>query len=378
MIPEEIKNEILEKLKIIEPLTPNQKKVVDVLNDERKDLVGIFGPTGSGKTFLILVYAIQSVLKDKYKKLVIIRALVNTLTRERVPTLEKEPIKKYIYDVLSRYLEAKHIDKLFEAGLIEVYDPFFLRGYSFDKSIVFVDDAHALTPSEMFEILMHMGIDSRFLFAADPVLQETIREDGARALRQTFEKMEEAAFVDLGIADIIRPGARRAVWLLLKNKMKLKPLTEEEKKCLEVIMKHAPDARVVTVLDLRKLKEEHEIKGETPDFLIVAEAGTVGRILGRGGRRIQAIEKELGARVRVIDFSPSEKILHDLFLAIHPVPGKLRRAIQEIDIRGFKLVVVVAEKVAGVLFGKGGSYVRLVEDAFMQLFGLPLVVETRS
>jgi phosphate starvation-inducible protein PhoH len=138
-----------------------------------------------------------------------------------------------------------------------------------------------------------MGRNSRLVIAGDPIFQRTSEpgRDGATLAREILLGEETAVVVDLGVKDIVRPGARRGVKLLLELQMRKRVLDEVEKKVKDTAKVYAPDADIVTVVNLTDAKKKWEITSEhAPDALVVVKEGHLGRIIGVKGERIQSRE----------------------------------------------------------------------------------------
>jgi phosphate starvation-inducible protein PhoH len=147
-------------------------------------------------------------------------------------------------------------------------------------------------------------------------------------------------------------------------------MIDSELKVLDLIKIHAPDADIVTVVELAGLRDQHGIpKDSVPDFLIITK--TPGRLIGRGGERIQAIEKELGGRVRGLELSLDFK---EWVRALHPVSWVYKH-IEEVDFAGPNLRISVDKDAAGALIGQKGSHIRYIDSLFKSLLGVSVVVE---
>jgi phosphate starvation-inducible PhoH-like protein len=53
---------VLEQLK---PMSPGQEEMLEALTSDEYEIVGLFGPTGSGKSLFTVLYGIDAVLKGK-------------------------------------------------------------------------------------------------------------------------------------------------------------------------------------------------------------------------------------------------------------------------------------------------------------------------
>jgi phosphate starvation-inducible protein PhoH len=357
----------------IEPQSPGQEKVKEALASD-KDLVGIFGPTGTGKSLLAIAYAISSVVKGRYKRAIISRPVVDVVTGKEftlmsAPETYRALAGEYLRDILSGFTDFAEVEKLMNAGRLVLADPHFLRGRTFDDSIIIVDDAQSVTPEAIVEIIARLGRNSRLIIAGDPVFQRTSEPggDGASLAREILIGEESAEVIDLGVKDIVRPGARRGVKLLLELQMRRRPLNDTEKAVLESAKVHAPDADIITIIDLQEAKKRWNITSEhTPDVLIVVKEGHLGRLIGTGGERIQSMEEDTGVRLRAIQHTLDFK---EYIRAIHPVSW-VHKHVRDVDFVGPNLRIEISSDAVGPMIGQRGAHIKFLDEVFRKLIGV--------
>ena len=223
------------QLLTINPIGENQQKVFDAWAKEKN--LFLTGSAGTGKTFILLHLALKAVL-DKgqpFDKVVLVRSLLPSRDIGFLPgTLEeKSDLYQDPYRILIRYLfempsEQGHnilYSKLMEQGSLEFYSTSFLRGQTFDRSIIIVDEASNMIFQELDTIMTRVGQDSKICFAGD-MAQSDLRktngdQDGYHNFQAILEEMDEFDVVEFGIGDIIRSGLVRS-YLIAKSNMRLK------------------------------------------------------------------------------------------------------------------------------------------------------------
>jgi phosphate starvation-inducible protein PhoH len=362
---------LLDKVK---PMSIGQERLINALKDSRNEIVGVFGPTGTGKSLISCTYGISSVLAGVYKRFIIARPVVDVstgkpLTPEELGDLYYRIASAYLEDILEGLMDREEIMKLLQGGKVIVTDVSYLRGRTFDDALIFLDDAQSTQPENAAEILMRIGRNSRLIIAGDPVLQRPlgVEKDGATLLREVLLNEEDAVVVDLGLKDIVRPGAKRGVKVSFELRMRKRELSNTERQLLDLIRVHAPDADVVTVIEFKQEKENLGIKGEgVPDALIVAKEGHLGRVVGKGGERIKAIEGESNLRVRTVEMNLNFK---EWIRALHPV-GWIGKHIIDVDFAGPELMVTVRRNAFGAFVGQKGVYVRLIDRVIRRLINV--------
>ena len=374
---------LLSKLK---PLSPGQEQMLEALTSEEYDIVGLFGPTGSGKSLFSVVYSIDAVLEGRYKRFILSRPVVDVVTGREVMAQELGPqyydiAMTYLRDILAGFIEWSEVEKLVREGKIVFADTHYLRGRTFDDSVIFLDDAQNIPPESSVEILMRIGRNSKFIIAGDPVFQRNPRleRDGATVIREVLLGEETAKVVDLGVKDIVRPGARRGIKLLIEMKMRNRELSETEKRIIEAARIYAPDADVITAVEFVDAKKQFEITSENvPDALIIVKEGYLGRLVGRGGERIQKIEEDTELKLRSVELTLR---FEDIIRAVHPVSW-IHKHITDVDFEGPSLTVRVKSEAFGAFVGQKGFHVKFLDAVFRKLMGVGVrayeVVEERK
>lgn len=97
----------------------------------------------------------------------------------------------------------------------------FLRGITFDNSIIIVDECQNLNFHELDTIITRVGQDSKIMFCGDidqTDLVKTSEKNGILEFTRILEKMESFELIEYNIGDIVRSGFVREY---LINKIKL-------------------------------------------------------------------------------------------------------------------------------------------------------------
>lgn len=361
----------------ISPQTPGQEEVVNALSDKKYEIIGLFGPTGSGKSLLSILYGIDSVVNNRYKRFIISRPLIDVVTGKELTTADLGDLyyqlaSSYIQDIISGVAEWSLVKELMDKGLIVITDSHYLRGRTFDDSVIFLDDAQSIPVESAIEIVMRIGRNSRLIIAGDPVFQRTTgSRDSAGMLRELLLGEDSAKVIDLGLKDIVRPGARRGIKLLLESRVRARALSEAEKQILEAARIRAPDADIVTVVEFVELKRQHGISEDSvPDALIITKEGYISRLIGKGGERITGIEKDTGYKLRAVELTLDFK---PLIRAMHPVSW-IHKHIIDVDFAGPNLAVKVSSEGYGAFVGQKGSHIRFIEAVLKRLLGVGIRV----
>ena len=360
----------------VKPMSPGQQELMKSLLSDEYEVIGVFGPTGTGKSLISLLYGLEAVTSGRYRRFIVARPVVDVVTNREVTSLEAGDMyydlaSAYLKDLLTGLVEWSDVEALIRQGKLVFADTHYLRGRTFDHSVVLIDDAQAVSPESAIEVFMRIGRESKFIVAGDPVLQSFLGSDasGITVLREVLLGEERAKVVDLGLKDIVRPGAKRGIRLLLEMKMRKRPLSESERRVVEVARTHSPDADVITALDLLVDKSRFNISVEhVPDALIVVKEGYLARLIGRGGERITKMEREVGMKLRALELTLN---FVDFIRAIHPVAWAHKHVV-DADFAGPSILVKVKGEF-GAFVGQKGSHVKFMNSALRRLMGVGLV-----
>lgn len=355
------------------PMSPGQEELKKVLENTNYEVVGVFGPTGTGKSLFSVLYGIDSVLSGKSKRFIISRPVIDVVSGREMTAVDLGEMYyniaiSYLRDILAGFIDWSSVEKLISEGKVVFADTHYLRGRTFDDSVIFLDDAQSIPPESSIEMLMRIGGNSKFIVAGDPVFQkpQAVR-DGASVVREVLLGEERARVIDLGLKDIVRPGAKRGIKLLLEARMRSRSLSESERNIVDAARARAPDADIVTVAEFIDEKKKFNIASEAaPDALIVTKEGYIGRLIGRKGERIGAIESDTGLKLRAIELTLD---LKQLIRAIHPVSW-IYKNIVDADFMGPDIAVKVQSSAYGAFVGQRGSYVKFIDSALRKLMGV--------
>jgi len=217
----------------IEPLTSNQKNLFEAYA-ENKNLVA-YGCAGTGKTFITLYNALVDVLDQTtpYEKIYIVRSLVATREIGFLPgdhedksSLYQIPYKHMVKFMFEMPTEADFqmlYGNLKTQGTIDFWSTSFIRGTTFDKTIVIVDEFQNLNYHELDSIMTRVGSDSKIMFCGDATQTDLVKQNernGIHDFMGILRLMPSVDVIEFGVEDIVRSGLVKE-YLLAKLEMNL-------------------------------------------------------------------------------------------------------------------------------------------------------------
>ena len=213
------------------PLTDNQKIVFDTWKKGKNQF--LFGAAGTGKTFVSLYLALKDVLdlKTKFEKVVLVRSLIPTRDIGFLPGDEEDKAALYqvpyqnmvqfMFEMPNEQQFNTLYDRLKGQGTLFFLSTSFLRGLTFDNSIIIVDECQNLNFHELDTIITRVGQDSKIIFCGDFDQTDLIKQgekNGLHDFLRILNEMEEFNCLEFTLGDIVRSGFVRSY---LINKIKL-------------------------------------------------------------------------------------------------------------------------------------------------------------
>jgi phosphate starvation-inducible PhoH-like protein len=181
------------------------------------ELVFAEGPAGTGKTWLAVGYAVSLLESGRADKLVLSRPAVEA--GERLGFLpgdmrdKVDPYLRPIYDALYDFMEARHVERALQTGMIEIAPLAFMRGRTLTNSVVLLDEAQNTTSMQMKMFLTRLGEGSRMIVNGDPTqidLPPGQRSGLIEAVR-ILDGVEGVARVTFREADVVRHDLVRRI-----------------------------------------------------------------------------------------------------------------------------------------------------------------------
>jgi phosphate starvation-inducible PhoH-like protein len=201
--------------KKVYPKTDNQALYLEAI--EHYDIVFSIGPAGTGKTYLAVAKALQSVLAHTHKKLVVTRPVVEAgESLGFLPgdlTQKINPYLRPIYDSMLTLLSAEIVKKLEENGLLEIAPLAYMRGRTLADCIILLDEAQNTTREQMKMFLTRIGVGSKTIITGD-ITQIDLpkkKESGLLHAMRVVKSIKEISFVFFNDSDVVRHALVRKI-----------------------------------------------------------------------------------------------------------------------------------------------------------------------
>lgn len=216
----------------ISPMTSTQEDMFDSYRSGYN--IAAIGTAGTGKTMCGLYLGLSDILNDDdYDQVIIVRSAVQTREQGFMPgtQAQKEAVYSVPYaDIVNNLfgrgdaweiLKQKHSVKFMTSS--------FVRGLTFDNSIIIVDECQSMTYHELDSIITRVGETSRIIFCGDTAQDDLAgsrnRNDtsGLAEFINVLKRMDHSfKVVQFGIEDIVRSGLVKE-YIIAKERQSTRP-----------------------------------------------------------------------------------------------------------------------------------------------------------
>jgi phosphate starvation-inducible protein PhoH and related proteins len=204
--------------KEVKPLNYIQETYLEAI--KHNDIVFGIGSAGTGKTFVAASYAASQLFHKKIEKIVLTRPnvevghslgfLPGTLDEKYLPYLDP------FDSVFSRCLGRGFYEYALKNKTIEPKPLGFMRGATFENSIVLVDECQNMTKTEFKMLLSRIGRSCKIILSGDPS-QCDINNSGLEDAVNRLDGIDHIDVVRFLDSDIVRSALCKKVILAYKD-----------------------------------------------------------------------------------------------------------------------------------------------------------------
>tara|TARA_R110001583_G_scaffold54131_4_gene166188 strand:- start:1274 stop:1996 length:723 start_codon:yes stop_codon:yes gene_type:complete len=185
------KNYILDfKIKRSFYLNPKHKEFYDCVKSSKTKIGFVDGPAGSMKTYIAVYAGLELLKEEEYTKLVYIRSIVESAEKSlgSLPGEIDDKFSPYAIPLDEKVIEIAGngaCNMLKQKGLIEAIPVNFVRGLTFNKTLVIVDEAQNLSRKELTTILTRFGRNTKYIVIGD-CNQADVNKSGYKEIFNMF------------------------------------------------------------------------------------------------------------------------------------------------------------------------------------------------
>ncbi len=202
--------------KIIKSRGSNQNNYISNMSEYEVNF-GV-GPAGTGKTYLAVAKAVEMLVNEDVKKIILIRPAVEA--GEKLGFLpgdlsqKVDPYLRPLYDALYEMLGFEQVVRLLEKEILEVAPLAYLRGRTLNNAFIIMDESQNTSVDQMKMFLTRMGFGSYAVINGDMTqidLPKNI-ESGLSHVLKVLDGLDDIGFTTFNSRDVVRhPLVRKIV-----------------------------------------------------------------------------------------------------------------------------------------------------------------------
>jgi phosphate starvation-inducible PhoH-like protein len=194
--------------RVIQPKTPGQAEYLRLIADN--DIVVGIGPAGTGKTYLAVAAAVDSLMRKRVRRIILARPAVEA--GESLGFLpgdmqaKVDPYLRPLYDALEDMMPSDRMQRALETRVIEIAPLAYMRGRTLSDAFVILDEAQNATSAQMKMFLTRLGVNSRTVITGDKTQVDlpTREESGLIQVERILTGIDGIAFHYLTDVDVVR------------------------------------------------------------------------------------------------------------------------------------------------------------------------------
>ena len=199
----------------------------ECIKREETNMVFVDGPAGSAKSYIAVLAGLELIKDQKTKGITYIRSVIESASRSigALPGEVDDKFLPYAMPLLEKVKEVTDYgtcDLLQANNIIHAVPVNFVRGLTFNDSIVIVDEAQNLTKGELVTILTRFGKNTKYIVCGDLTQSDIGKASGYEEIFNRFNNEKcvnnEIYAFKFGETEIVRSKILRFIVDILEAK----------------------------------------------------------------------------------------------------------------------------------------------------------------
>lgn len=192
----------------IKARTPTQKLYFEKVRTN--DIVFGIGPAGTGKTYLAVAMALALLRNREVSRMILSRPAVDageSLGFLPGDYMEKvDPYLRPLTDALAEMVTSDKLKSMMEKRIVEITPLAYMRGRTFNNSVIILDEAQNATTTQMKMFLTRMGRNSKLIITGDITQIDLPRrsDSGLVQIQEVLKGIQGISFVYFDKGDVVR------------------------------------------------------------------------------------------------------------------------------------------------------------------------------
>jgi len=173
---------------------PKHREFYNCIKNTKTKMGFVDGPAGSMKTYIAVYAGLELIKQEQFNRMVYIRSVTESAERSlgSLPGEIDDKFSPYSIPLEEKVTEISDrgtYSMLKQRGVVEAIPVNFVRGLTFNKSLVIVDEAQNLSRKELTTILTRFGRDSRYIVIGD-CNQADVNKSGYKEIFNMFNSKQ--------------------------------------------------------------------------------------------------------------------------------------------------------------------------------------------
>ena len=192
----------------LKPRTENQKEYIRIAAEN--SVTFCQGVAGSGKTHIAVGMALEYLLDNKVKKIIITRPVVESGEKiGYLPGTAEEKLHPYLLpllDEVNHFISSSHYSGLKTNNKIEIVPLGLMRGRNFHDCFIVADECQNASYDQLKMLITRLGRESKMILTGDTSQSDLHRhmQGGLYSMMEALENVDGIGIAKLAFSDIVR------------------------------------------------------------------------------------------------------------------------------------------------------------------------------